>query len=196
MIKIGLTGSIGMGKTETAKMFMDAGIPVFDSDASVHILLGENGPAVDQVEAAFPGTKSGNKIDREMLAKEVFGNEAALKRLENILHPMVSNMRTEFVHSSKSDMVLFDIPLLFEKSYEDECDYIVVVTAPADVQRKRVMARPGMTEQRFQEILEKQMPDDLKREKADFIVQSDKGFDYAKTQVKKIIDQIRNETNA
>lgn len=196
MIKVGLTGSIGMGKTETAKMFHEAGIPVFDSDAAVHELLTENGAAVDLVEAAFPGVKKGTQIDRVLLAGKVFGNSSALIKLEEILHPMVSEMRNQFVSSVKSDLVVFDIPLLFEKSYENECDMIVVVTAPAAVQKERVLSRPSMTEKRFQNILNKQMPDDKKREKADFIIQTDKGFDYAKTQVRHIINEIRNDADA
>ena len=196
MIKIGLTGSIGMGKTETAKMFYKSGVPVFDSDGAVHMLLGENGAAVDSVEAAFAGVKSDNKIDRKRLGAKVFGNANELEKLEKILHPMVSEMRSDFVKTANSDLVLFDIPLLFEKSYENECDFIVVVSAPLDVQRKRVMSRPGMTAQRFQDILDSQMPDAEKREKADFIIQTDKGFEYAREQVQKIINNIRNDANA
>lgn len=196
MIKIGLTGSIGMGKTETAKMFYGSGVPVFDSDGAVHMLLGENGAAVDSVEAAFAGVKSDNKINRKRLGAKVFGNANELEKLEKILHPMVSEMRSDFVKTANSDLVLFDIPLLFEKSYENECDFIVVVSAPLDVQRKRVMSRPGMTAQRFQDILDSQMPDAEKREKADFIIQTDKGFEYAREQVQKIINNIRNDANA
>lgn len=196
MIKIGLTGSIGMGKTETAKMFQEFGIPVFDSDAAVHTLLGHDGAAVDMVDEIFPGVKKQNKIDRKLLGEKVFGNDTALGKLEKILHPMVSDMRTDFIKAANNDIVVFDIPLLYEKSYDSECNYIVVTTAPENVQKERVLSRPGMTEERFQNILKSQMPDAKKREKADFIVQTDKGFDYAKTQVKQIIKEIRSGTNA
>lgn len=196
MKKIGLTGSIGMGKTETARMFHEAGIPVFDSDAAVHNLLGKDGAAVDLVEMMFPGVKKSKKIDRELLGKKVFGDVQALGKLEKILHPMVSEMRNEFVKTTKSDLVVFDIPLLFEKSYESECDFIVVVSASEQIQKKRVMSRPGMTEKRFQNILDNQMPDANKREKANFIIQTDKGFDYARAQVQQVINQIRDGVNA
>lgn len=196
MKKIGLTGSIGMGKTETGKMFYESGIPVFDSDGAVHKLLDENGAAVDSVEAAFAGVKSDNKIDRKRLGAKVFGNAIELEKLEKILHPMVKKKRSDFVKATDCDLVLLDIPLLFEKSYENECDFIVVVSAPPDVQRKRVMSRLGMTEKRFQYILNNQMPDAEKREKADFIIQTDKGFEYAREQVQKVINDIRNNANA
>ena len=196
MKKIGLTGSIGMGKTETAKMFYEFGIPVFDSDGAVHKLLDENGAAVDSVAAAFAGVKSDNKIDRKRLGAKVFDNVSELEKLERILHPMVSEMRSDFVKAADGDLVVFDIPLLFEKSYENECDFIVVVSAQPDVQRKRVMSRSGMTEKRFQDILNKQMPDAEKREKADFIIQTYKGFEYARERVKKVINDIRNDANA
>lgn len=196
MKKIGLTGSIGMGKTETAKMFQEAGIPVFDSDAAVHALLGVGGAAVDIVSKKFLGVKKQNKIDRKLLGEKVFGDSLALGKLENILHPMVSDMRSDFVKAAHGDIVVFDIPLLFEKSYEGECDYIVVVSAPANVQKERVMSRPGMTEKKFKNILFSQMPDAKKREKAHFIIQTDKGFDYARAQVLQIIKEIRNDINA
>ncbi|MCC3861825.1 dephospho-CoA kinase [Pseudemcibacter aquimaris] len=193
MIKLGLTGSIGMGKSETARMFRDLGVPVFDSDAIVHELMGIDGEAVDLVEDAFPGVKNNNQIDRKELGKRVFGDDGALIKLEKIIHPMVSNKRDEFVEMAKidgHDVVVFDIPLLYEKSYETLCDYVVVVSAPASVQRERVLARPDMTEKRFAEILSKQVPDNEKREKADFIVQSDQGFDYAERQVKEILEKV------
>lgn len=193
MIVLGLTGSIGMGKSETARMFRDQGVPVFDSDAAVHELMGPGGAAVDFVEVEFPGVIKSGEIDRSELGKRVFSDHQALKKLENILHPMVSNMRDEFLEIAKTgghDVVLFDIPLLFEKGYENICDHVVVVTASADVQRERVLSRPGMTEDRFHEILKKQIPDHEKRKKADFIVQSDQGFDYAEAQVKEILNKV------
>lgn len=193
MIVLGLTGSIGMGKSETARMFRDQGVPVFDSDAAVHELMGPGGAAVDLVEANFPGVIKSGEIDRSELGKRVFGDDQALKSLENILHPMVSNLRDEFLEISKTDghdVVVFDVPLLFEKGYESLCDYVVVVTASADVQRERVLSRLGMTEDRFHEILKKQTPDHEKRKRADFIVQSDQGFDYAEAQVKEILNKV------
>lgn len=196
MITIGLTGSIGMGKTETTKIFANLGIPVFDSDAAVHRLLGQGGAAVDAVEASFPDVKKGKKIDRELLGQIVFGDDKALTKLEKILHPLVSEKRKEFIRKQKGDIVLSDIPLLFEKGYEDEFDYIIVVSAPHDVQKQRVLSRPNMTEDRLNDILAKQLPDNLKRAKADFIIQTDRGLDYARHQVEDILKQIRKENNA
>lgn len=186
-----------MGKTETAKMFRSGSIPVFDSDAAVHVLLGADGAAVEDIEKIFIGVKAGDYIDRKKLGKKVFGNKEALSKLEGILHPMVSDMRRAFLlENHDHDIVLFDIPLLFEKGYEELCDYVVVVSAPLSVQRERVLARTGMNEKRFADILSQQMPDQEKREKADFIVQTDQGFEYAETQVQKIINQVRQDINA
>ena len=193
MKTIGLTGSIGMGKTQTAKLFAQKGVPVFDSDAVVHKLLGPDGKAVDAVEFAFPGVKEQNQIDRKLLGARVFGDDDALKSLESILHPLVSVERNNFVKKSQADIVLFDIPLLFEKGYEDDCDYIVVVSAPYEIQKKRVLERPDMTEARFQEILAKQLPDAQKRARADFIVQTDRGLDYAAMQIEKILQEIKEQ---
>ncbi|HPF46398.1 MAG: dephospho-CoA kinase [Alphaproteobacteria bacterium] len=188
---IGLTGSIGMGKSETAKIFAEQGIPVFDSDATVHNLLGPDGAAVEAVEEKFPGVKVDNYIDRKRLGDLVFGDEAALRDLENILHPLVIKERQTFLENSKSDIIVFDIPLLFEKNYQDQCDFIVVVSAPFKIQKERVLKRPGMSEERFMEINQKQMPDAEKRKRADFIIQTDKGLSYAKKQVTEIIKNIR-----
>ncbi len=192
MKTIGLTGSIGMGKTETAKIFEKLGVPVFDSDAAVHKLLGPGGNAVEQVENEFPGVRAGNEIDRQKLGARVFSNRESLNKLEKILHPMVMKIRAEFVEQQKSDIVLFDIPLLFEKGYEDDVDYIVVVSAPYEIQKERVLKRPGMTEQKFLDILARQMPDQEKRAKADFIIQTDQGLDYAEKQVSEILEKIRD----
>jgi dephospho-CoA kinase len=194
---IGLTGSIGMGKSETANMFRKASIPVFDSDAVVHLLMGPNGAAAEEVEDEFPGVKSDNQIDRKKLGGLVFDDTSALKKLENILHPMVNKLREEFIVDHRNnDIVLFDIPLLFEKKHQDGLDYIVVASAPYEVQRERVLARPGMDVKRFSDILAKQMPDQEKRDKADFIVQTEQGFEYASKQVQKIINQVRQDINA
>ncbi|MCL4151504.1 UNVERIFIED_CONTAM: hypothetical protein GTU68_059534 [Idotea baltica] len=180
-----------MGKSETAKLFAELGVPVFDSDAAVHELLGSGGAAVASVEQGFPGVQQLDYIDRKQLGEIVFGDSSALERLENILHPMIASMRNSFLENAKSDLVLLDIPLLLEKGYEERCDYIVVVSAPEEIQKKRVLERPGMTEERFKDILSKQMPDAEKRIKADFIVQTDLGIDYAKKQVIELLNIIR-----
>lgn len=196
MKTIGLTGSIGMGKTETTKIFADLGVPTFDSDAAVHQLLGIGGAAVDEVEAVFSGVKQDGQIDRVLLGQKVFGNDDALTRLENILHPMVLRKREEFIKEQNADLALFDVPLLFEKGYQDQFDYIIVVSAPFQVQKERVLRRPNMTVQRFKDVLEKQMPDVEKRAKADFVIQTDHGIDYAKKQAREILEKIRKKENA
>lgn len=196
LIIIGLTGSIGMGKSETAKMFQRAHVPVFDSDAAVHELMAKGGAAVDRVNKAFPGVKGDDGIDRNMLGTKVFGNPKALKKLEDILHPMVSDMRQDFfskANEENQDMVLLDVPLLFETGGEKLCDYTVVVSAPAEVQRQRVLSRPGMTEEKLDHILAKQMPDHEKRQYADFIVYTDKGLEDVEDQVRNIIKTIRTK---
>lgn len=191
MITIGLTGSIGMGKTETAKLFAAQGVPVFDSDAAVHKLLESGGDAVKAVGLEFPSALIESKINRKKLGERVFGNDAALQKLEAILHPMVTTLRNEFLEKTSSDIVLFDIPLLFEKGYEVDCDFVVVVSAPFDVQQNRVLARPKMTHDRFLKILSKQVPDEEKRKRADFIIQTEQGIDFARDQVKEIIKKIK-----
>lgn len=195
LIIIGLTGSIGMGKSETAKMFARAGVPVFDSDAAVHKLMAKGGAAVARVGAAFPGVAGEDGVDRNLLGARVFGDEAALKRLEGILHPMVSDLRREFfsqAYDQGREMVVLDVPLLFETGGEALCDYTVVVSAPAAVQRQRVLSRPGMTAEKFGNILAKQMTDHEKRARADFIVQTERGLRYAEGQVRDIIAAIKS----
>jgi len=194
LIVIGLTGSIGMGKSETAKMFQRAGVPLFDSDAAVHILMGRNGKAVHLVEQAFPGVLGQDGVDRTALGQRVFSDAAALKKLEAILHPMVAGMRQDFFEQSKAeghDLVVMDVPLLFETGADAQCDYTVVVTVPPAVQRQRVLARPNMSRQKFEDILSSQMPDAEKRQRADFVVQSDQGISYAEDQVTELIEKIR-----
>jgi dephospho-CoA kinase len=185
---LGLTGSVGMGKSATAKMFAEEGVPVHDSDAVVHDLYA--GEAVEAIERAFPGSTVNGKVDRAKLAAKVLGDETALQRLEAIVHPLVRASSEKFLAEARARgdrVVVLDIPLLFETAQEDRCDAVVVVTAPAEVQRMRVFERPGMTEQKFSAILAKQMPDAEKRRRADFVVDSSKGFDAARAQVRDIL---------
>lgn len=192
MIVLGLTGSLGMGKSTTAQMFAEEGVPVHDADAVVHRLY-EN-EAVTPIEAAFPGTTDGGKIDRERLGKRVLGDPTALKRLESIVHPLVAEARERFLaeaERSGAAVALLDIPLLYETGGEKRCDAVVVVSAPADVQRRRAFERPDMTEAKFQAILAKQMPDAEKRARADFVVDTSRGFDAAREQVREILAKVR-----
>jgi dephospho-CoA kinase len=178
MIVLGLTGSIGMGKSTAAGMLRRLGVPVHDADASVHRLLGPHGAAVKRVEAAFPGTAGPEGIDRRELGRRVFGDAAALRRLEGILHPMVRQEEQRFLrHMARRrvPVVALDIPLLFESGGTRRCDAVVVVSAPAFLQRARVLGRPGMTPERFASILAKQMPDREKRRRADFVVSTGLG---------------------
>ena len=193
MIVIGLTGSIGMGKTETARMFAEQGVPVSDSDAIVHGLYEKDGAAVAPVENAFPGVVSDGRIDRQKLARHLSSHPGDFARLEKIVHPLVRAEQAKFLAEArkmKKPLVVLDIPLLFETKRDRDVDRIVVVSAPADVQRRRVLARPGMTEEKFAAILARQLPDAQKRARADFIVDSDRGFDHARRQVKAIIAAI------
>jgi dephospho-CoA kinase len=191
MIVIGLTGSIGMGKSTTARMFTEEGVPVHDSDESVHRLYA--GAAVPLVEAAFPGVTIDGKIDRTILGGKVLGNPAAMKTLESIIHPLVRADADEFLRRSRESgakLAVLDIPLLFETGGRDRVDKVVVVTAPADVQRARVLARPGMTVDKFEAILARQVPDIEKRRQADFIVDTGQGMDAARDAVRGIIEQL------
>jgi len=176
MIVVGLTGSIGMGKTNAANNLRRLGLPVFDADETVHRLLAPSGAAVAAVETAFPGVRDERGgIDRQRLAQRVFGNPEALRRLERILHPIVAQSANRFLGRERgrgARIVVLDIPLLFEGGRRWRCDYVLVVTAPRWVQRQRVMRRPGMTESRFAAILAQQMPDREKRRRADFVVQT------------------------
>ena len=179
MIVLGLTGSIGMGKTTAAATLRRFGVPVFDADRVVHHLLESGGGAVEQVSTAFSHVrgKSGG-IDRGLLGQRVFGDPAALDRLERILHPMVAAAEKRFLAHARArhqPLAVLDIPLLFETGGERRCDYVLVVSAPAFIQRQRVLRRPGMTEIRLAAILEKQMPDSEKRRRADFVVATGSG---------------------
>ena len=178
---IGLTGSIGMGKSTVAAMFAAAGVPVFDADAEVRAMQGPGGELVPAIEAAFPGSSDDTGVLRDRLGKQVFGNPEALARLEGIVHPAVGAKRQAFLaDNSDAPMVLFDIPLLFEKGGHEVVDRIVVVSAPAQTQRERVLARPDMTPEKFAQILALQMSDAQKRERADFVI--DTGSTLAKTE--------------
>ena len=194
MLKLGLTGSIGMGKTETANMVRALDIPVFDADATVHQLYGVGGKAVAPVEAAFPGVTRDGAVDRERLGEMVLSDPQAIARLEAIVHPLVRDEQKSFLAEAEAagaDIVVLDIPLLFETGGEDRVDRIVVVSAPAAVQRTRVLERPGMTPDKFEAILEQQVPDVDKRARADFIIETDKGLDDALRQVKAVVDSLR-----
>ncbi len=181
---LGLTGSIGMGKSTVAAMFEKAGVPVFDADAVVHRLQGPDGALLPEIEEAFPGTTGPDGVNRPALGAEVFGNQEALARLEAIVHPAVASEREAFlVDNAREPMVVFDIPLLFEKGSADLVDGIAVVSAPAEVQRERVLARPGMTESRFEEILGLQMPDAEKRARADFIINTGSSLEETRSTV-------------
>jgi dephospho-CoA kinase len=191
MIVLGLTGSIGMGKSTTAGMFADAGVPVHDSDEAVHRLYA--GKAASLVEAAFPGTTVDGVVDRGRLAQRVLGNAEALKRLERIVHPLVRADADAFLAGHRAagrPMAVLDIPLLFETGGRDRVDKVVVVTAPAEVQRERVLARPGMTEAKFEAILAKQVPDAQKRAQADFVVDTGHGLEAARVAVRAIIAEL------
>ena len=186
-----LTGSLGMGKSATAKMFAEAGVPVHDSDAVVHELYA--GEAAPLIEAAFPGSTVAGKVDRQKLAAMVINDKAALKRLEAIVHPLVGAARDKFLSDAKANnipIVVLDIPLLFEIGGESRCNAVVVVSAPVEVQQVRAMQRPGMTEEKFAALVAKQVPDAEKRKRADFIVDTSQGFDHARTQVRDILDAL------
>ncbi len=188
MIRIGLTGSIGMGKSTTAKMFATEGVPVHDADATVHALY--SGRAAPLIEEAFPGTVSDGKVDRTLLSPHVLGKPEAMKKLEAIVHPLVREEEQLFLQRARADhrrIVMLDIPLLFETGGEARVDVVVVVTADAEVQRDRVLSRPGMSEDRFHAILAKQMPDAEKRRRAHFLVDTGRGMEAAKRQVRAIL---------
>ena len=194
MIILGLTGSIGMGKSATAAMFRNAGIPVHDADAAVHDLY--SGVAVPLIETAFPGTVVNGIVDRKKLGERVIGKAEEMKRLEAIVHPLVAEVRNRFLEDAAArgaKLAVLDIPLLYETGGEKLCDYVVVVSAPEEVQRTRVLARPEMTEEKFRAILAKQVPDTEKRKRADFIVDSSQGFEVAEKQVAAIISQLTTD---
>ncbi|MGD0191916.1 MAG: dephospho-CoA kinase [Rhizomicrobium sp.] len=191
---IGLTGSIGMGKTATANMFARLGIPVYDADAAVHRLYERGGAAVEEIARAFPGSVSDGRVDRGRLGAMVADDRDAFRKLEGIVHPLVAREQQEFLNTlaaDGADIAVLDIPLLFESGGHARMDAVVVVSAPGHVQRERVLARPGMTEERLNAILAKQMPDAEKRAQAHFVVETDKGLDHAFEQVKNIVKALQ-----
>ena len=191
MFVLGLTGSLGMGKSTTAKFFAEEGVPVHDADAAVHRLY--EGEATPLIEAAFPGTTAGGKVDRDKLGQRVLGNSAAIKKLEEIVHPLVRSAEERFLAEAKragAAVAVLDLPLLFETGGEQRCDAAVVVSASPDLQRARAFERPGMTEQKLAAILAKQMPDAEKRRRADFVVHTSQGYEPARAQVRDILKTV------
>lgn len=188
MIKLGLTGSIGMGKSTVARMFADAGVPVFDADAAVHRLQGPAGRVVAAIEAAFPSTTGEEGVNRTALADAVLGNDAALRRLEAIVHPAVAEERAAFLAGhAHAPLVVFDVPLLFETGGNAHVDKVAVVSADRQAQRARVLARPGMTEAKLDAILARQMPDAEKRARADFVIPTDVPLEETRAAVARVV---------
>ncbi len=195
MIVVGLTGSIGMGKSTTAAMFATEGVPVYDADAEVHALYARGGAAVAPLDEAFPGVVRDGAVDRALLSHHVVGKPDALKRLEAIVHPLVGATRAGFFEKAvaqKAEVVILDIPLLFETGGEKRVDAVVVVSAPADVQRRRVLARPDMTEEKLDAILARQMADVEKRARAHFVIDTGQGLDHARAQVRDVLGKLRD----
>lgn len=192
-ILIGLTGSIGMGKTETAKMFAELGVPVFDSDATVHSLYAPCGEAVGAVAKAFPGTVVDGAVDRARLMAALQQDPSGFARLEAVVHPLVTQKQREFIAAHRdADLLVFDIPLLFESGADVRVDVVVVASAPETVQRVRALARPGMSEEKLARILARQMPDAEKCALADFVVDTGQGLAPARSQVRKIVETLKN----
>jgi dephospho-CoA kinase len=183
-----LTGSLGMGKSTAARFFAAEGVPVHDSDATVHALY--EGEAVPLIAQAFPGAVAAGKVDRAKLAAMVVGDEAAFARLEAIVHPLVGAARDKFLAEAQAEgapVVVLDIPLLFETNAEHDCDVVVVVSAPHEIQRRRVMERPGMTEEKFAALIARQIPDAEKRARADFVVDTSQSFEHTRSQIRDIL---------
>lgn len=191
MLIIGLTGSIGMGKSTTMQLFAEQGVPVYDADAAVHAVYA--GEAVPVVEAAFPGTTADGKVDRQKLSAKVLGNPEALKKLELIVHPMLGAHRQQFLSDAEKSgaaIAVLDVPLLFETGGEKRVDAVVVVSAPADLQRARVLARENMTQDKLDAILARQTPDAEKRKRADFVVDTSSGLDPVRTRIRDILAEV------
>ena len=189
---LGLTGSIGMGKSAVAAMLRELGVPVFDADAAVHELQGANGACLAPIERAFPGTTGPDGVDRQKLGATVFGDPAKLKLLEAIVHPEVAQMRLDFLaDNAGAPLIVFDIPLLFEKTGQHGLDAVAVVSAPGNVQRERVLARPGMSVEKFEKILALQVPDADKRARADFVIDTGVPLAETRAQVAALVTQLR-----
>lgn len=196
-LRLGLTGSIGMGKSTVAAMFAAEGVPVFDADAVVHRLQGVEGALVDEIEALFPGTTGATGVNRGALAERVLAEPAALQQLEALIHPAVARERLHFLDDHRDDpVVVLDIPLLFEKGGRNEVDKIAVVSAPAEVQRARVLKRPGMTGEKLDRILALQMPDAEKRERADFVIPTGGALDETRDAVRRIVACFRTPADS
>jgi dephospho-CoA kinase len=192
---LALTGSIGMGKSATLAMFAEAGVPVYDADAEVHRLYERGGAAVGPVGEAFPGVVVDGAIDRQILGAQVLADNVKLQRLQGIVYPLMAGKREAFLEQAKASgapFAVLDIPLLFETGGEESVDAVAVVSAPADLQRARVLARPGMTEAKFASILAKQTPDAEKRRRADYVIDSSQGLEAARAQVAKIVAAMRD----
>jgi dephospho-CoA kinase len=190
MIILGLTGSIGMGKSTTAKLFAEAGVPVYDADAIVHTIY--EGEAVPAIEAAFPGTTADGKVDRSRLSAQVVQDPAAIRRLEQIVHPMLGASRQRFLddaEQSGAPVAVVDVPLLFETGGEKRVDAVVVVTTTPEIQRQRVLARDNMTGEKLEAILARQLPDAEKRKRADFVVDTSHGLDQVRARIRDILDE-------
>ena len=189
MIVLGLTGSIGMGKSTTAKLFAEAGAPVYDADAAVHLLY--EGEAVPAIEAAFPGTTANGKVDRNELSARVVHDPSAMRRLEQIVHPMLGASRQKFLveaERSGAPVAVVDVPLLFETGGEGRVDAVVVVTTSPEIQRERILARPNMTDEKLDAILARQMPDAEKRRRANFVVDTSHGLDPVRMRIRDILE--------
>jgi dephospho-CoA kinase len=190
MIVLGLTGSIGMGKSTTATLFAEAGVPVYDADAAVHRLY--DGEAVAAIEAAFPGTTANGKVDRNRLSACVVHDSAAMRRLEEIVHPMLGASRQKFLQEAEQSgapVAVIDVPLLFETGGEKRVDAVVVVTTTAELQRERILARPNMSEEKLEAILARQMPDAEKRKLAHFVVDTSHGLDPVRARIRDILTE-------
>ncbi len=194
MIILGLTGSIGMGKTTTAKMFAEESCPVFDADAAVHSLYARGGKAVPLIRAVFPDAVRNGAVERAVLGKHMRADSLNLKVLESFIHPWVADLRADFMkgaRENKADIVVFDVPLLFETGGDKQVDYTIVVSAPAETQKQRVMSREGMTEELFQMLLARQMSDEEKRKRADFIISTAISLSDTREQVQSLLSKLR-----
>jgi dephospho-CoA kinase len=190
MIVLGLTGSIGMGKSTTANLFAEAGVPVYDADATVHMIY--EGEAVPVIEAAFPGATAGGKVDRERLSARVLHDPAAIKRLEQLVHPMLRAHRDKFLadaERSGAPVAVVDVPLLFETGGEKGVDAVLVVSATPEIQRERILARPNMTREKLDAILARQLPDAEKRRRADFVVDTSHGIEPVRARIRDILEE-------